>query len=86
MQDYYVLNDKEGIGIPAVHDVVVSMDTEQDNGLVPAQEFIYEKAKESCFLQASSTVGLPGSTINYDRNGFLIRTAPINWAVQKAVS
>lgn len=40
----------------------------------------HEQPKDWYCLQAPSTDGLPGSTFNLDRNGFLARDAPIGGA------
>lgn len=70
MPNYDVVNDKEYIGLSAVHDIAKSTDIEQDKSWIDTQELIHEYAKSLCCLQASSKVRLPGPTFNYDGNGF----------------
>lgn len=58
---------------------------ELDHRSVASHDFICKEAKGPCFRQASSTVGLLLSTFDCERNGFLVCTAPMNWAVQTVV-
>lgn len=83
MQDYEVLNDKESTGIPAVYAIATLTDTRHDKYPITAQKFIHEQVRDLYCLQPSSTVGLPWSTHNYNRNGFLVHAAPINGALHK---
>lgn len=64
MQEYDVINDRIGIGIPAVHAIATSTHTKHEKRFVTAQAFIYEQAKDSFCCQMSSTVALPGSKFN----------------------
>lgn len=85
MQDYKLLNEYEDIGIFKVYAIVTSMDTKYDKRHVIAQKLKEQQASVYYCRQASSTVRLSGSTINYDRNKFLVRTTSIDGAVQKVV-
>lgn len=86
MQYCGVLNDNESIGIPAVYAIAISTDTRHDNRPVTAHKSIYKQAKDRKFLQASTTVRIPISTWNEDRNRFLVRSETIDGTVQKVVS
>lgn len=81
MQDYVVLNEKERIGIFEVYGLAISKDTENVRPLMAAMEFIHKHAKDLYRRQPSSTVGLLGSTFNYNRKRFLAPTALIDGAV-----
>lgn len=80
---YVVLNDKESIWLNRVQFIATLANTEYDKGRITAYESIQELAKNSYCLQASSTVGLLDSTLNYDRNQFLVRNERMNGAVEK---
>lgn len=56
-----------------------------DKRPIHVNKLIYEQAKVSYCRQPSSTIGLAGSTVNYDSNRFLICTVSINVALQKVV-
>lgn len=64
IQDYDVLNDKEGIGIPEVYDIATSTDTQHYTRLITGQEYIHEQPKDSYCRKAKSTVELLRLTIN----------------------
>lgn len=85
MQDYDVYNDREGIGPPAVFATATSNETKHDKHPITAQEFTHKEVKDSYYRQASSIIGLPGSTLNFNRNEFLVRSTTIDWGVQKIV-
>lgn len=80
-----MLNNKEGIGVPEVYASATWKCLEHDERLKTAQEFLGEQGRNLYCRQASSRFGLLGSTINYDRNGFLARNKPIDGALQKAI-
>lgn len=75
----------EGVGLPAVNAVETLTETGHDKRPITAHDSIHKQAKDSYCFQASSTVGLLGSTFNYDGNEFLVRTAPIKGAVRTVV-
>lgn len=88
MQDYGELTDREGFEIPPiplVHAIAALTYTKHYKRRITAQMFVQEQAKDSYCHQAWPTFGLPGWTFNYNRNGFLIYTAPMDRWVQKAV-
>lgn len=58
VQDYNELNDNKGIGLPAVHAIVTSMDTKYDEHSITAQKVIQNQARDSYYRQSSSAVGL----------------------------
>lgn len=72
--------------LSAVHAIATSRDTKHDKLLVTAQKFIQGQVKYSYCRLASSTVGMPGWTFNYDRKEFSVRSPPIDEAVHKVVS
>lgn len=78
MGAYDLINNKEGIGIPAAQVTATSTDTKHDKRPITAQGSIQEQGKGLYCRQASSTVGLAGSTINYDENEYFVSTAPID--------
>lgn len=59
MQDYEELNEKEDIGIPAIHAIATWKDAENDRRPVTVPEPIYKQAKDLYCRQTSSIVGLP---------------------------
>lgn len=61
--------------------------TENGNNETPktVQDFIYEHAKDSNYLQASATLRIPRSSFKYNRNGFLGCNAPIERELQKVI-
>lgn len=69
IQDYDVLNDKVGIGIPAAYGMATSTGTKHDKPSIATQEFIREQANDLNCHQSQSEVGLPILTCNYNRNG-----------------
>lgn len=85
MQDYYVLNEKEVMGVSAVFEIATSTDTEYDKSPIATQGFIQEHAKDMNCRQASCTVRLPSLTYTYDRNGFLPVRVPTDGTVQNGV-
>lgn len=60
MQDYDVVNDKEGMGIPAVHSIATSTDTEDYRRVVAAQVYVgpSERRSLSSSVINSRTAGL----------------------------
>lgn len=82
MLDSRVLNGKEGIEILELYAIETTVDTEHKKRQITTQEFTHE---DSCCSQASCTVKQPGTIFSYDCNGFLVRTASIDWPVQKVV-
>lgn len=85
LQTYDLLNDNEGIGLPAVHTMSTSSDTKLDKRLITAQEFIHAHVETLYYRQTSSVVEQPESTLNCDKNGFLVCTETIDEAVRKVV-
>lgn len=61
------------------------MESKHDERQMNAQDLVHEQAKGLHCRQASSIVGLPRLAHNYERNGFLTGTAPIDGAIQKVV-
>lgn len=47
MQDYDVLIEKEGIGLPVVYAFAVSTKTEHEKRWITAQTILHEQAKDS---------------------------------------
>lgn len=71
----------DSLGLPAVcavPDVHVKHST--------LSESTSEQATDALCQQAVATVGIPGSSYAYDWNGILVRTAPIDGAIQSLVS
>lgn len=83
MQVFDKFSEREGIGISALHTLVASAKTILDRRLIGVHEFIKEQAKDLYCPSASFTARLLGSMVNYDSNGFLIYTAPIDEELQK---
>lgn len=69
-QDYEGLNDSKSIKVHTVYNIATSMETEENLSTTEADYFIYKQAKDPHCRQGSSTVGLPGSMLKYDRKGF----------------
>lgn len=85
MQDYRVINDDKGTELPEILTIATSTESEYDRPSLTTHDLVQEQAKDSYCPQASPTVGLPGSRINYDRKGLLVRTAVIDGEVQKVI-
>lgn len=71
-------SNMKGVGIRGVYAIATARRNEDENHPIRAQDFINEQANDLDCLQVSSIFGNPGSTYNYERNGFLSRTAPID--------
>lgn len=71
--------------LPAIHALVTSTETEHDKRVITTEQFIHEQITDYYCRQASSTVGLPSSTFHFDRNGFLVRFAPVDGAGKKVI-
>lgn len=61
MQDKNVLNDKEGIEVPAVHAMATSTEHGHDRHSITVNYFIHEQTKDSDCSQASVTAEWPES-------------------------
>lgn len=85
MQNCKVLNNNKYYGLPGVQAIATSTKPKRDKHPITMHEFIQQKAEVSYYGKASSTVGIPGSTLNYDRIGLFVCTAPIDGAVQEVV-
>lgn len=85
MQDYNVLNGKEGTGVPEVDAIATPKASKHDKRPMTAQELIQEQTKDSDCRQASYTIGLPGSTLNLHRNKILFRNEPFHRAVKEVL-
>lgn len=65
-----VNDDKEGVGLPPAYAVAASMEPKHDGRQITTPDFVQEQANDLFCWQASFTVGLLGSTYNYNKNGF----------------
>lgn len=72
--------DTSSSALPAVATPTTSKDTPSES---TAKEFLHEQSKDLLCRSASSTVATPGSQFSYNRNGLLVRVAPIEGVVQK---
>lgn len=86
MQDYDVIIDNECTRLLELYGIGTSTETKYEKRPISTHEFIQELGKDSYCLQTYSTVPLIGATSNYNRNRPVMRTAPIDRAVQKAIS
>lgn len=64
-----VLGEK-GFTLHRVYAISTATWGEDENSQITARVLIYEEAKDLYSGQVWSTAGYPGSTYNYDRNGF----------------
>lgn len=89
MHENDISHYKEGIGCPRYTKWRLPRSpkrvppTEPKNGekQITAQSSVQDEARDSYWWQASSALALPGSAYNYDKNGFLTRTAPVEGEV-----
>lgn len=85
MLDYDVLNEKEEVWLPSVYSVVALVEKQHEKRPISSHNFIHEQMRNLYRLQPSFAVGLPVSTLDFDRNGLLVHCVLIDWAVQKVV-
>lgn len=85
MKEYDARSDNEGVCIPELYALATSTRSRSDGRLITTQEGIHEQVKKLNCGQASSTMGFPGLTYNYDSNEFLMGIAPIDGTVNKVV-
>lgn len=77
--------DKQWVQVPEIYVFATAAENDEENRQISAQVFICEQANDWYCRLASSILGLPGSTWNYDRNRLLIRISPINGVVQEII-
>lgn len=86
IKDHGVVNGKDTMRICAKYAIATWRKPEHDIRPTASQELMYNQVKGSYGRRPSSTIGLPGSILNYDTNGFQNHTAPTDGSDQSFVS
>lgn len=75
--------NKKCVGILEVYGIATRPKGKNENLPITVQDFIYEEVKDPYCREVSCTKGSPGSTNNYDSNGFSTSIGPIHEAINK---